>query len=63
MKTVKIVQRCAYCKRVRQDENRWQFVPEDQTARPETPVGYTICPECFQRFERPLLEALRCYDD
>ncbi len=63
MKTVRIVQRCAYCKRIRLEDRRWQFVPETGTNPQQPPVGYTICPDCFERFERPVLETLRCYDD
>jgi phosphoserine phosphatase RsbU/P len=37
---------CAYCKRIRDEENTWHTVEEYVTARTDTSFASTLCPEC-----------------
>jgi DNA-binding response OmpR family regulator len=37
---------CAYCKRIRDEENTWWAVEEYVAARTDTSFASTLCPEC-----------------
>jgi hypothetical protein len=39
---------CAYCKKIRTDDQRWQSIESYITARSEASFTHTFCPECFQ---------------
>lgn len=40
---------CAYCKRIRDDENYWQAVDAYIAAHTNTRFSHGICPSCYER--------------
>jgi sigma-B regulation protein RsbU (phosphoserine phosphatase) len=40
---------CAYCKKIRDDRNRWQRVEEYMQARSEARFSHSVCPECAEK--------------
>jgi phosphoserine phosphatase RsbU/P len=49
---------CAYCKRVRDDQNYWQQVEAYITDRSRARFSHGICPDCFKSCVQPELEKL-----
>ncbi len=49
---------CAYCKRIRDDENFWQGVESYIGARSSAEFSHGICPECHTTHVKPELEKL-----
>jgi DNA-binding response OmpR family regulator len=50
---------CAYCKKIRDDQNYWQQVENYISEHSEAQFSHSICPECYERLVRPELDALR----
>jgi DNA-binding response OmpR family regulator len=50
---------CAYCKKVRDDQNYWQQVEQYVTDRSEARFSHSICPSCYDAHIRPELNSLR----
>lgn len=50
---------CAYCKRVRDDQNYWQQVESYLTGHSEARFSHSICPECYSKVVLPELEEIR----
>ena len=49
---------CAYCRKVRDDQNYWQQVETYISAHSDTRFSHGICPECYESVVKPELEAL-----
>ncbi len=49
---------CAYCKKIRDDQNYWQQVESYITAHSEAQFSHGICPDCHDRVVKPELEAM-----
>jgi len=45
---------CAYCKRIRDDNNAWHSVEGYMSSHSEVKFSHGICPECFERIAPPL---------
>jgi DNA-binding response OmpR family regulator len=45
---------CAYCKRIRDEENAWRTVEDYVAARTDTSFAPTLCPECGARGTSPV---------
>ena len=44
---------CAYCKRIRNEENHWQVVEEYIAAHALVQFTHSICPTCYEQQVRP----------
>ena len=51
---------CAYCKKIRSDDNYWQQVEMYVAERSEAEFSHSICPDCYDEFIVPELEELKC---
>ena len=49
---------CAYCKSIRNDQNYWEKVETYFTQHSGVSFTHSYCPNCYERFVRPELEAL-----
>jgi DNA-binding response OmpR family regulator len=49
---------CAYCKRIRDDRNYWQQVESYISAHSGVQFSHSYCPDCFDRYVQPQLDAL-----
>jgi DNA-binding response OmpR family regulator len=49
---------CAYCKSIRNDQNYWERVETYFTQHSNVSFTHSYCPNCYERFVRPELEAL-----
>lgn len=49
---------CAYCKKVRNDQNYWQKVESYVAERSEAQFSHGICPECWESVVVPQLDEL-----
>lgn len=50
---------CAYCKKIKDDDNQWQHMETYISHRTEANFSHGICPECYQKHMVPQLEQLR----
>ncbi len=50
---------CAYCKRIRDDQNYWQQVEAYISAHSAAQFSHGICPDCYERVVRPELDQRR----
>lgn len=50
---------CAYCKKIRDDQNYWQQVESYITEHSDARFSHSICPSCYEQFARPELEQLK----
>lgn len=50
---------CAYCKKIKDDENQWQHMESYISRRTEANFSHGICPECYQKHMVPQLAQLR----
>jgi sigma-B regulation protein RsbU (phosphoserine phosphatase) len=50
---------CAYCKKIRDDQNYWQRVEEYISAHSDAQFSHGICPDCYERILGPQLRAMR----
>jgi phosphoserine phosphatase RsbU/P len=53
-----LLQICAYCKSIRNDQNYWENVETYFTQHSNVAFTHSYCPNCYERFVRPELEAL-----
>ena len=49
---------CSYCKRIRDDQNYWQQVESYITVHSGVQFSHSYCPECFDKYVKPQLDAL-----
>ena len=49
---------CAYCKSIRNDQNYWEKVETYFSQHSHVSFTHSYCPNCYERFVRPELEAL-----
>jgi phosphoserine phosphatase RsbU/P len=54
---------CAYCKSVRNDQNYWERVETYFAQHSNVAFSHSYCPNCYERFVRPQLEALEDKSD
>ena len=47
---------CSYCKRIRDEGDRWSQVEEYVSRRTEAQFTHGICPECYDRRVLPQIE-------
>jgi sigma-B regulation protein RsbU (phosphoserine phosphatase) len=50
---------CAYCKKIRDDQNYWQQVDEYLSAHTDARISHSICPHCMENVLMPELENMR----
>lgn len=50
---------CSYCKKIRDDSNYWKNVEAYISEQTEAEFSHGICPDCFEEYIRPELEATR----
>jgi DNA-binding response OmpR family regulator len=50
---------CAYCKKIRDDENYWQQIEGYIEAHSEALFTHSVCPDCYRQYVEPELEILR----
>lgn len=48
---------CAWCKRIRDDDNAWHPVEKYVASHTQAQFSHSICPECASRFEQPGLSS------
>ena len=46
---------CAYCKKIRDENQRWHRVEEYISKRTETSFSHGICPDCYEVHVKPIL--------
>ena len=49
---------CTYCKKIRDDKNYWEQVESYIARFTEARFSHSICPECFEKHVKPLLDEL-----
>ncbi len=49
---------CAYCKKIRSDENYWQQVEDYVAAHSEAQFSHSICPDCYEKYLKPEIDNL-----
>ena len=49
---------CAYCKKIRVDQNYWQQVEKYISAHSEVEFSHSICPKCYEEVVKPELEGV-----
>lgn len=50
---------CSYCKRIRDEVERWSQVEEYISRRTEAQFTHGICPDCYDRHLKPQLDTIR----
>lgn len=50
---------CAYCKKIRDDQNYWQQMESYINERTGSDFSHSICPDCYQRVIVPEMEKLK----
>ncbi|MCB9365936.1 MAG: response regulator transcription factor [Calditrichaeota bacterium] len=48
---------CAYCKKIRDDENLWSQIEEYISDHQDVQFSHSICPECFETKVKPMQDA------
>jgi CheY-like chemotaxis protein len=54
---------CSYCKRIRDDQNYWQQVESYFSDHSDVQFSHSYCPDCFEKYVKPQLEALDALGD
>ena len=49
---------CAYCKKIRDDQNYWQQVESYFTAHTDARFSHSFCPDCYEKIIKPQLDGL-----
>jgi DNA-binding response OmpR family regulator len=49
---------CSYCKKIRDEEERWAQVEDYVSRRTEAQFSHGICPECYERHIQPQLDGI-----
>jgi sigma-B regulation protein RsbU (phosphoserine phosphatase) len=47
---------CAYCKKIRNDQNYWQQVETYIAEHSEAQFSHSICPTCYEQWAKPALD-------
>ncbi len=50
---------CAYCKKIRDDQNTWQPIEGYISKRTEATFSHGACPSCIEKIVKPDMEAYR----
>lgn len=50
---------CSYCKKIKDDEQKWQQMESYISHRTEANFSHGICPDCYNKHMLPQLEQLR----
>jgi sigma-B regulation protein RsbU (phosphoserine phosphatase) len=54
---------CAYCKKIRDDQNYWHAVENYISANADVHFSHGICPDCYQKVARPQMDLLKRHHD
>jgi sigma-B regulation protein RsbU (phosphoserine phosphatase) len=49
---------CSYCKRIRDDQDRWSSLEGFIEKRSEAEFSHGICPDCYRKYVEPSLRSL-----
>jgi len=49
---------CAYCKKIRDDQNYWQQVEDYFAHHTEAKFSHSFCPDCYEKIIKPQLDDL-----
>lgn len=49
---------CAYCRRIRDDRDRWESVERYLEHQTGSELSHGVCPECYEKHLKPELDAL-----
>lgn len=55
----KLLPICAYCKKVRNDDDYWQDVEVYISEHTDTAFSHSICPNCYETHVKPQLDSLK----
>src|SRR6266581_4432849 len=47
---------CAYCKRIRDDSEKWESIERYVEERSEAQFSHGYCPDCYEKYVRPQIE-------
>ena len=47
---------CAYCKKIRNDENYWEQVEAYISEHSDVQFSHSVCPACYEKFVKHQLE-------
>ena len=50
---------CAYCKKIRDDQDYWQQVEDYVTRHSEVQFSHSVCPDCYENVVKPEIEEAR----
>jgi sigma-B regulation protein RsbU (phosphoserine phosphatase) len=50
---------CSYCKKIKDDEQKWQHMETYISKRTEANFSHGICPDCYEKHMLPQLQMLR----
>ncbi len=53
-----IIPICMYCKKVRNDKDYWEQVEKYVSERTDALFSHAVCPECYEKYMKPQLDAL-----
>ena len=54
-----ILPTCMYCKKIRDEANKWVHIEQYITQRTEASFSHGVCPECYNNVVRPELDGIR----
>ena len=54
-----ILATCMYCKKIRDERNRWVTIESYITLRSEASFSHGVCPDCYETIVRPELDRSR----
>ena len=54
-----ILATCMYCKKIRDEGNRWVSIESYISLRSEASFSHGVCPDCYENFVRPELDRSR----
>ena len=54
---------CSYCKNIRSDNQSWYELEQYVANHSEAQFSHTICPDCYEKYVKPELEAVRQYKE
>ena len=50
---------CAYCQKIRDDQNYWQRVEQYISEHTDAHFSHSVCPECYAQVVQPQLDELK----
>jgi CheY-like chemotaxis protein len=49
---------CAYCKKIRSDENYWEQVEDYVAQHSDAQFSHSVCPDCYEKYLKPEIDGL-----